>query len=460
MSLKLRFVLIFSFFVAIILAISSLTIYFLYYDYREEEFYNRVKGEGQNFQDAIALFKNPTAVQHNKYVIGLSATQFYDEKLAIFDSIGKLIYAKPLNYKPTISKSMLRTIKQVKEYRFMQNKYQYVGLYTKETGYFTLASGFDFYGYLKLQNLRLILFLVFAGGLVLTWLFSVLVVHQAFKPVLALNKQINKTTIQSLQERLEPIKNYPEMNEVAFSFNAMMDRLSKGFEFQRSFVQNASHELRTPLAIMLSQTESALNHTLTVEQYHQLLNSLKEDQQELIALTNSLLLLSQFEHLDYQKEWPAIRIDEVVVEAISQLIQFFPDAMVEVGFKEMPESDQAFFVIGSESLLKSAFLNLFKNAFLYAFDKKVTVLMEASNEKVIVTIINKGEILSQEESLQIMEPFYRGKNAINKNTKGFGLGLSIVLRILNAHKGILSYDTPDESTNQFKIIFPHAGKLG
>jgi signal transduction histidine kinase len=458
MSLKLRFVLIFSFFVAIILAFSSLTIYYLYYGYREEEFYSRVKAEGQNFQEAFTLIKNPVDAFNSKFGLGLGANSFYEEKLAVFDSSGNLLFSKPTNYKPTIGKNVLLKIKHDKEFLFMQNKYQYVGLYSIETGYTTLASGYDFYGYKKVQNLRVILFLVFVGGLILTWLFSFLFVQQAFKPVLALNKQINQTTIKSLEGRLEPIKNYPEMNEVAFSFNAMMDRLSNGFESQRSFVQHASHELRTPLAIMLSQTESALNHTLTVEQYHSLLASLKEDQQELIALTNSLLVLSQYEQLNNQKDWPSIRIDEIVVEATSQLMQLYPEALVEVSFKEIPESDQVFFVIGSDSLLKSAFLNLLKNAYLYSSDKKVTVQMEAQNEMITVTVENKGETLSSEESIQIMEPFYRGKNAINNNTKGFGLGLSIISRILLAHKGAVSYAAMDALTNQFKIVLPHADR--
>jgi K+-sensing histidine kinase KdpD len=223
-------------------------------------------------------------------------------------------------------------------------------------------------------------------------------------------------------------------------------------------VQHASHELRTPLAIMLSQTESAINKKMTEPDIHNLLVSLKEDQQGMIDLTNSLLLLSQYEQLGYQKDWPLTRVDEAVVEAASQVMQMFPDAMIHIGFKVIPESDEAFFVIGNESLLKSVFINLSKNAYLYASDKKVDILMETSKGKIKVQVVNNGPTLSDEDSSQVMQPFYRGKNALNANTKGFGLGLSIVTRILFAHHGLVEYDAPTPNTNRFTVILPQAIK--
>ncbi|MFT2526190.1 histidine kinase dimerization/phospho-acceptor domain-containing protein, partial [Escherichia coli] len=74
------------------------------------------------------------------------------------------------------------------------------------------------------------------------------------------------------------------------------------FFFQKNFVQHASHELRTPLAVMLSQTESALHNQHTIEEYKKILESLREDQQQMIELTNSLLLISQYEKLDFQDD--------------------------------------------------------------------------------------------------------------------------------------------------------------
>jgi signal transduction histidine kinase len=439
-------------FVAVILAISSLTIYYLYFDYREDEFYKRIESEGRIYHDMISQIKEPDKTSISKLLSGVGTIYLPSERLMIFDSTGKLIYNKHDSTAISLDKDLKKRVENLGIYRYKISNFQYVATYTADSRLYTITSAYDLYGYSKLQNLKLILSIVFAGGMCITWLFSFFFVQQAFKPLLAWTEQIKQTTVQSLKGRLQPIKNYPEINEVASSFNAMMDRLTRGFEFQRSFVQHASHELRTPLAIMLSQTESALNNEMSVSQHRILLASLKEDQQYLIALTNSLLALSQYEQLQFQKDWPEIRIDELVVEATSQLMQMYPDAQVEIGFKEMPESDTAFIVLGNDALLKSAFLNLLKNAYLYSSDKKVSVLMSAENKQVTVSVENMGQSLSSEEAQMVMEPFFRGKNAINANTKGFGLGLSIVQRILLAHHAKIDYLSTSVNSNLFRVI--------
>jgi K+-sensing histidine kinase KdpD len=124
----------------------------------------------------------------------------------------------------------------------------------------------------------------------------------------------------------------------------------------------------------------------------------------------------------------------------------------------MPESDKAFIVKGNDALLKSAFLNLLKNAYVYSSDKKVSVLMSALNDQVLVMVENMGQTLSHEEAQMVMEPFFRGKNAINANTKGFGLGLSIVVRILLAHHARIEYHSPAENDNQFTVVLPQSNE--
>ncbi|MBY0480979.1 MAG: HAMP domain-containing histidine kinase [Chitinophagaceae bacterium] len=458
MSIKIRFALMFTLFVAIVLAASSVTIFILYSSYREDEFYSRVKSEGVIFHDLVYEIKDPNRAVLAKMVSGVYTNTVFDEKLVVTDSTGYVLSKIPYTFVPRVGLSLLKTIKKKGIYNFEKDKYQYVGIYNPQTKYYTIASGYDLSGYNKLQNLEIILAAVFFGGLIITGLASFFFVQQAFEPLQTLNKQIKRTTVRNLKDRIEVVKNFPEINQIALSYNAMMERLSKAFEFQKSFVQHASHELRTPLAIMLSQTESALNKKLSDNDIKKLLYSLKEDQQGMIELTNSLLLLSQYDQLGYQKEWPKIRIDEVVVEAGSQLMQMFPDAKIHIGFKEIPETDEAYFVTGNESLLKSVFINLFKNAYLYASDKTVAVAMDNSKGKVRVQVENNGTILSDEDSSKVMEPFYRGRNAIDTSTKGFGLGLSIVNRIVLAHHGAVAYESPAANTNRFTVILPQSIK--
>jgi signal transduction histidine kinase len=438
------------------LAVSSISIYVLYSNFRETEFYNRVKSEGNIFHNYMYELKDAKQAAMAKMLSGVSTNSVFEEKLIVLDSSGKILNQLPEDFKTNFDQTFLNEIRLKKEIKFETGKYQTVATYNTQSKFITIASGYDISGFAKLHNLEIILAIVFFFGMLLTALFSFFFVQQAFKPLLALNKQIRRTTISNLKDRLIIVDNFPEINQIANSYNAMLERLSKAFEFQKSFVQHASHELRTPLAIMLSQTESAINKKMTETDVHNLLVSLKEDQQGMIDLTNSLLLLSQYEQLGYQKDWPKTRVDEAVVESASQVMQMFPDALIHIGFKEIPESDEVYFVIGNESLLKSVFINLCKNAYLYASDKKVDITMDASKGKIKVQVVNNGPTLSDEDSSKVMQPFYRGKNALNNHTKGFGLGLSIVTRILFAHHGLVEYDAPSPQTNRFTVILPQA----
>jgi len=53
-----------------------------------------------------------------------------------------------------------------------------------------------------------------------------------------------------------------------------------------------------------------------------------------------------------------------------------------------------------------------------------------------------------------MQPFFRGKNAIQLQTRGFGLGLAIVSRILQAHDGWVKYEKPALDLNRFTVMLP------
>ena len=122
---------------------------------------------------------------------------------------------------------------------------------------------------------------------------------------------------------------------------------------------------------------------------------------------------------------------------------------MNISFRQLPETDSDFVVQGNESLLKSAFFNLVKNAFMYSVDQKVAISIEIHEKKILVHIENGGPQPAINEMDKIMEPFYRGQNALK--SKGFGLGLSIIHRIISIHKGQVAYTALLGSINRFTV---------
>jgi signal transduction histidine kinase len=456
MSLKLRFALLFSFFVTIILLISFATIYFLYFNYRESEFFERLEREGLAFhhfmKDEDGLHQHSLQAFNNI----LHYSTIYDERVILLDTDGKVLQRIPDTAHIRVDQGQLANIRQKQIFYWYGNGgYQYIGLVLPNNTGILLAGGYDQVGMKKLVTLRTILLLVLVGALFFTAFMSFIFVREAFHPLKRLSEQMQQTTMQDLgNRRLAVGRAKDEINDIARNYNAMLERLSANFDFQKSFVFHASHEFRTPLATMLSETESALSKEMSPAEYKKVLLSLKEEQQDLIELTNSLLLISQSEDMGYTRNWPMLRIDEVLYDTISQARKMFRELKVDMEFLTLPESPDDFIVQGNEILLRSMFLNLIKNAYMYSIDKQVKILLESAGDTILVHFDNTGMQLPADEKENILLPFFRGGNALR--TKGYGLGLAIVARFISIHKGTITYTPIANNSNRFTITLSRA----
>jgi len=451
MNLKLRFALLFTTFVAIILLISTATIYFLYASYRVEDYHTRALFEGEEVARVFIELKKTTPTVSSEQLRNVHERTLFREEVFIVDSLGGIIFQMPDSVKMSLPFATIKEqTKESGQYMYIDdNDILHLVLYKPINKYYVLVSGYDRIGCKKLKTLEIILATVFFGALFLTAIMSFLFVNEAIKPIVRLSKQMQLTNEMNLSNRIEEKPTKDELYAIANNFNAMLERLRKAFESQKSFVHHASHELRTPLAIMLSQTEAALNRSYNADEYRNILKSLKEDQQHLVELTNSLLLISQYQTFEFMVEWPYLRIDELLYETISIAKRTYPDIDIDIAFANIPENDEALLVKGNDSLLRSAFMNLIKNAYTYSSDKKVLITIEPNKEIIKILVENEGPQLTQAEVEKMMIPFFRGENSNNK--KGFGLGLSIVERILTIHKGSLGYTAKPNSINLFSV---------
>ena len=453
MNLKFRFAILFTFFVALIMVITSAAIYLLYYNYRAGDYFRRLRSEGVSLYEDFASLKAKGDTNAVAKLYADHKNVFYDEQLLMWDSDFHLVYKEPdtlhFNTDTTFFQNILKA--PTYEYRYKTGARESVGLYEEKTKVYVLVSAIDRYGLSRLRTLKIILAGAFIGGLFLTGFVSFFFVRQAFKPLSKLSMQMQLTNELNLSEKVDEGQGNDEVRKIARSFNAMLDRLKEGFESQKNFVHHASHELRTPLATMLSRTESALNKDLSKEEHQKVLESLREDQIGLVELTNSLLLLSQYEKIQTTSQWPPVRIDEILYDTISATKKMLPFIDVELEFTNIPEDENDLVLRGNDALLKVAFTNLIKNAWQYSTDRKVTVIIETNPEQIKVHVDNHGEHLSSSEIEKLKVPFFRGNNAAH--TKGFGLGLSIVQRIVLLHNGNLEYSAQQPGVNRFTITF-------
>ena len=132
----------------------------------------------------------------------------------------------------------------------------------------------------------------------------------------------------------------------------------------------------------------------------------------MIELTNSLLLLSQYEHINYSPEMPPVRLDEIIYDIIAGVKKLLKDVNVRFLFADdFPVDETMLSVPGNEAMLRSAFKNLIKNAYKYSDDNSVQIILEPKENVINIYFDNNGPVMTAEESERAALPFFRGQNA-------------------------------------------------
>lgn len=452
-NLKIRLAFLYSLSVFIILVSSGIAIYFFNENYRKQEFSKKLTLEA--IRSAAIIYSSPHISADVTEKLNKSSLQSLNHGSLYIYNIGlQLLYISPGSPAHQIPKRYFSQAIAKKQLYLRLDGAEAMILYYNQKGraYFIITSAIDTFGNRKRDSLRLLLASAVLAGILLSGFLAFLYVRQAMRPLEELKTEIEKIDETNLKKRISLNNTNNEITQIAEKFNAMLDRIEQAFEQRKNFVHHASHELRTPLANMLSQTEAALSYPNNEYGYKKILQSLKEDQQDMIDLTNSLLALSRYEKISFAGDWVPLRIDEILYECIELINEPWPNAILVVDYQTMPEDESQLVLHGNEELIKSAILNLLKNAVQYSYDLKVMVSIEPSVKGIKLQFENKGLQLNPEEQARLFIPFFRGENAGNK--KGHGLGLSIVQRIANVHKGSINYETIEPEINRFTIFFP------
>ena len=456
MTLRFKFTIFFSLLISLVTVIALTVIYFLYDKTRQEDFKQRLFSEAEYTYESY--YKLPVDKRTLMTLDENRSRSIPNMDLTIFDKNRKPVYQSDEVYFVPPASLFKDAENNDSVYVKLKNR-EVVALYLHHTihqGY-VIVSGYDKFGFKRLERLRWILIFVTICSVIVITILSFFLVRQVTRPITELGVQMQNISENNLQRvKVKSGRVNYEQRLVANQFNAMLERLEKAFELQRSFVHHASHELRTPLATMLAQTEHALRKELNIDDAKKVLSSLRDDQREMIELTNSLLLLSQYERTTLSPEWPVVRLDEVLYDTLSMVKRLLADVNVSIEFANIPDDDLFLSIRGNDSLVRSAFRNLIKNAWLYSDNKSVSITIDATNTEVFLHFDNSGKLLDNAEQDRLFIPFFRASNSVQ--IKGFGLGLNIIQRIVALHKGSITYSIQN-GLNRFTLVFPKVTTL-
>lgn len=232
--------------------------------------------------------------------------------------------------------------------------------------------------------------------------------------------KINKKTLQRRDE----------IGELARQLQTSGIKIQELLKKQKDFLRDVSHEVRTPLARLQIATE-----TLELDAGDEKsLNQIKEEVLIINQLVQDLLHLSHFDRPSQSNNIENFSILDLVTECINRSeIQAKPK---DVSIKLKDEDLDDINVKGIRFLLDRALDNVISNAIRHSPNGGcVEIIYEQEEDSCFLSVWDQGDGVNELSLQEIFEPFVRLDTSRNRQTGGFGLGLSLVKKIMDLHKG-------------------------
>jgi signal transduction histidine kinase len=219
------------------------------------------------------------------------------------------------------------------------------------------------------------------------------------------------------------------------------------------FVSNVSHELRTPLALIRLYAETLeLGRISSAGKHQQYYEIIRKESERLSSLINNILDFSRIEA--GKKEYSFRETD--VADLVRNTLESYRFEIEQNGFQFEQKIDNNLppLHVDREAIARSL-LNLVNNAVKYsAAEKYLGVHLYRRNDKVNLEVVDHGIGIPVKEQVKIFEKFYRVGDPLVHNTKGSGLGLSLVRHIVLAHGGALAVESAPGRGSKFIITLP------
>ena len=301
----------------------------------------------------------------------------------------------------------------------------------------------------NLDQLELVLWTAIPFALLLSVVAVYVIVRRALKPLSVMIEVANRVSASNLNERLILPYQHDEVTMLGSALNRMIERIEAAFKSQKQFIADASHEIRTPITIIQSELEFA-DRSSMAEPARKSIHLALDELEHLRKLAGNLLLLARLEISGAIPHFRPVRLDELITDCVRKLSKM----SVEKNVALQLHIENAIELLADEEMLCSAFLNLIENALKYtAANGRVTIELSTENEVVRIKIHDTGVGISPDDIQNVFKPFYRSD--VSRATHGgSGLGLSIVQRIIELHKGTISVESVVNQGSTFNMTIP------
>jgi heavy metal sensor kinase len=255
---------------------------------------------------------------------------------------------------------------------------------------------------------------------------------------------------RSLDERVPVKKQVDEIDQLAITFNQMLDRIQKLVTEIKEMSDSIAHDLRSPITRIRGIAEVSLTTGSSLEEYESMAGNTIEECDRLLDMINTMLIISKTEAGLGQFDRKELDIARVVRDACEL---FLPMAENE-GLSLVCKAPQRLIINGDIRMIQRMISNLLDNAVKYTpAGGKIDVTAHPDGRQSVQIAINDTGIgISAADMPHIFERFYRCDPS--RSQTGTGLGLSFARAIARAHGGDVTVTSLPNKGSTFMVVLP------
>jgi len=291
-------------------------------------------------------------------------------------------------------------------------------------------------GYLGVMTL----FLCILTGIVRRYSFS--------RPMRRLGQAARRIAQGDFSVRVAPLRKDGKKDyiEVMFDdFNKMAEELSSIETLKNDFVANVSHEIKTPLSVIQSYAMALQNNSISEEHRSEYTKTIVTASQKLSELVTNILKLNKLEN---QEIIPASSPYDLS-EQLRCCAVAFEDLWENKGISFSADLDEVI-VSYDESMLELVWNNLLSNAIKFTEQRgSISLKLKKENGFAVVSITDSGVGMDEDTAKHIFDKFYQGD--ISHLQQGNGLGLTLVMKVIEIIKGEIAVDSKPGYGTTFTI---------
>ena len=234
---------------------------------------------------------------------------------------------------------------------------------------------------------------------------------------------------------------------VLFFSKLIVKPMAESYEKQKRFITDASHELKTPLTIIDANTEIME----MMEGENEWTAGIRKQTRRLASLTEKLVFLSRMDEEATKPQMLDFPLSDVVKDVAEGFL-----TIAEAKGKTMELSvEEGLSYCGDEKMIRQLLSLLLDNAMKYSDEHgSILLTLKSTGKGRQLIVANSVEEIEPGDHPELFERFYRRDSSHNSKTGGFGIGLSVVWAIVQAHKGKITARSKDERSLEFFIELP------